>query len=68
MITSAGRTGRRRDNGSFAPMWIFLLEAGTALALFLFILWWTLPRKEKDSDHSEPPKALTDDKDDHGQP
>jgi hypothetical protein len=30
-------------------MWLFLLEAGTALALFLFILWWTLPKKEKDS-------------------
>ncbi|MDY0055185.1 MAG: hypothetical protein RBS46_02710 [Methyloversatilis sp.] len=30
-------------------MWLFLLEAGTALALLLFILWWTLPKKEKDS-------------------
>ena len=49
-------------------MWIFLLEAGTALALFLFILWWTLPRKEKDSADIEPPKALTDDKDDHDRP
>ncbi|WP_018230583.1 hypothetical protein [Methyloversatilis universalis] len=28
-------------------MWLFLLEAGTALALFLFILWWTLPKKDK---------------------
>ncbi|WP_374341464.1 hypothetical protein [Methyloversatilis sp.] len=28
-------------------MWLFLLEAGTALALFLFILWWTLPKREK---------------------
>jgi len=49
-------------------MWIFLLEAGTALALFLFILWWTLPGKEKDSADTEPPKALTDDKDDHDRP
>lgn len=49
MITSTGPTNRRHDNESFIPMWLFLLEAGTALALFLFILWWTLPRKEKDS-------------------
>jgi hypothetical protein len=46
-------------------MWIFLLEAGTALALLLFILWWTLPRKEKDPTDAGPPKALTDDKDNH---
>ncbi len=33
-------------------MWIFLLEAGVALGLLLFIVWWTLPRSEK-KDQSE---------------
>lgn len=49
MITSTRPTGGCDDNESSIPMWLFLLEAGTALALFLFILWWTLPKKEKDS-------------------
>jgi len=31
-------------------MWIFVLEAGVALALLLFIVWWTLPRPEKKDD------------------
>lgn len=44
-------------------MWLFLLEAGTALALFIFILWWTLPKK----DPANPPNADQDKKDDHGQ-
>ena len=30
-------------------MWIVYLEAAVALALAVFIVWWTLPRK-KDSD------------------
>lgn len=47
MITSTRPRGGCDDNESFIPMWLFLLEAGTALALFLFILWWTLPKKEK---------------------
>lgn len=34
-------------------MWIFLLEAGVAAALLVFIVWWTLPRSEK-KDESEP--------------
>ena len=32
-------------------MWIFLLEAGVAIGLLLFIVWWTLPRPEKKDDH-----------------
>ena len=28
-------------------MWIFLLEAGVAVALLVLIVWWTLPRSEK---------------------
>jgi len=31
-------------------MWIFLLEAGIALGLLLFIVWWTLPRAKKKDD------------------
>jgi hypothetical protein len=31
-------------------LWIILLEAGLALALLIFIVWWTLPKKPKDRD------------------
>jgi len=34
-------------------LWIFLLEAGVALALLAFIVWWTLPRKPKSSDRAQ---------------
>jgi len=34
-------------------MWIFLLEAGVALGLLVFIVWWTWPRS-KNKDDSEP--------------
>jgi len=35
-------------------MWIILLEAGAALGLLLFIVWWTWPRSEnKDDSESE---------------
>jgi hypothetical protein len=27
-------------------MWIFLLEAGVAAGLLLFIVWWTWPRTD----------------------
>jgi len=26
-------------------LWIIVLEAGLALALLLFLVWWTLPKK-----------------------
>ena len=26
-------------------LWIILLEAGVALAILIFIVWWTLPGK-----------------------
>lgn len=26
-------------------IWILFLEAGLALGLFVFIVWWTLPRR-----------------------
>ncbi|WP_281200911.1 hypothetical protein [Nitrosomonas mobilis] len=28
-------------------MWVLALEAGLAVGLFLFIIWWTLPKKKK---------------------
>jgi cbb3-type cytochrome oxidase subunit 3 len=34
-------------------MWIFILEAGVALFLLLFIVWWTLPRKKKGNGNDE---------------
>ena len=29
-------------------MWIFYLESALALGMFVFIVWWTLPKKPKD--------------------
>jgi len=35
-------------------MWMLLLEAGVAVGLLLFIVWWTWPRSEnKDEGDSE---------------
>jgi len=31
-------------------LWIILLEAGLALALVAFLVWWTLPRGLKGED------------------
>jgi hypothetical protein len=28
----------------------FILEAALALALLIFIVWWTLPRKKREED------------------
>jgi len=33
--------------GVDSGLWIILLEAGLALALLLFLVWWTLPKKPK---------------------
>ena len=34
--------------------WIFLLEGAVALALLIFIVWWTLPKKPRlDKDDAE---------------
>jgi hypothetical protein len=39
-------------------LWIIVLEAGVALALFAFIVWWTVPgkRRDKDSDARRGPE------------
>ncbi len=34
-------------------MWVILLEAGVALALLLFIVWWTWPRKDRQETRDE---------------
>jgi hypothetical protein len=33
-------------------LWIIVLEAGVALALLAFIVWWTVPKRRRD-DRSE---------------
>jgi len=35
-------------------MFWLLLEAGVALAILLFIVWWTWPRKPDTPDDSKP--------------
>ncbi|MFN0162588.1 MAG: hypothetical protein ACKVQQ_15255 [Burkholderiales bacterium] len=42
-------------------MWIILLEMLLALALAIFIVWWTWPKKPK-------PPASRDPRDDQGKP
>jgi hypothetical protein len=37
-------------------LWIIVLEAGVALALLLFIVWWTLPKKRRDGRPGKPPR------------
>jgi hypothetical protein len=32
-------------------LWIIVLEAGLALALVAFLVWWTLPRRRGSEDH-----------------
>ena len=36
-------------------MWLLLLEAGVALGLLLFIVWWTWPRDKSREDDSKKP-------------
>jgi len=31
-------------------MWVVYLEMGLALALAVFIVWWTWPKKRRDDD------------------
>jgi hypothetical protein len=35
----------------------FLIEAGVALALLIFIVWWTLPRHKKQDDRRDEPDS-----------
>ncbi len=36
------------------PMFWVLLEVGLGLALFVFIIWWTLPKKTDRDDEKDP--------------
>jgi hypothetical protein len=35
-------------------MWILMVEAGVALFLLVFIVWWTMFAGRKDVPHDEP--------------
>lgn len=36
-------------------MWLLMLEAGVALFLLVFIVWWTMPSGKKRDQHTLPP-------------
>ena len=38
-------------------LWIILLEAGLALVLVAFLVWWTLPRRRESEDRE--PKDIS---------
>jgi hypothetical protein len=44
-------------------MWILMLEAGGALCLFVFIVWWTMfsGREPADGDVAPPPEHKEND-------
>jgi len=35
------------ENLEISKFWMFLLEGAIALAILIFIVWWTLPKKKK---------------------
>lgn len=43
-------------------MWLLMLEAGVALFLLVFIVWWTLPSSKKPEHASS--KSKTSERDD----
>lgn len=43
-------------------MWILMVEAGVALFLLVFIVWWTMYSGKKPIDRDHPPQ-ITDKKD-----
>lgn len=44
-------------------MWILMVEAGVALFLLVFIVWWTMYHGKKPDDHTQSPQ-ITDQADD----
>lgn len=44
-------------------MWLLMIEAGIALFLLLFIVWWTMfsGPKHSEEQHAEPPPVKADD-------
>ncbi|TCS37207.1 hypothetical protein EDC30_1044 [Paucimonas lemoignei] len=43
-------------------MWLLLLEAGVALFLLVFIVWWTLPSAKKPNPPAQEPNKQPDDR------
>ena len=49
-------------------MWAFVAEAGVALFLLIFIVWWTMYSGQKPMDHEGDAPAAPDHKDGADQP
>lgn len=63
-MPSPGETGRLRPIEDIRiAMWILMVEAGVALFLLVFIVWWTMYSGKKPTDHNQPPQ-VTDQSDD----
>jgi len=43
-------------------MWMFVLEAAIALALLLFIVWWTMAPVKKREDAARTAKSASEDR------
>lgn len=63
LVEWESRSGESSDPQYSAPpewkgssMWLILLEAGVALALLIFIVWWTMPRRKPEQDRAAQPK------------
>jgi hypothetical protein len=62
--TAASETGKlRRIDNMGVSMWILMVEAGVALFLLVFIVWWTMYSGPKHTRH-EQDKTATPSKDD----
>ena len=59
--TAAERFKLRRVDNIRTDMWILMLEAGVALLLLVFIVWWTMYSGKKPTDQAS---RITDDKQD----
>jgi hypothetical protein len=59
--TAPERVKLRREDNIRIAMWILMLEAGVALLLLVFIVWWTMYSGQKPTDQTP---RITDDKQD----
>lgn len=42
------------DTGNeLSGLWLIILEAGVALGLLVFIVWWTLPKKSQPTEKKD---------------
>lgn len=46
IFAAKSENGRAMESG----LWILILQAAAALALLVFIVWWTLPKRDKRDD------------------